>query len=82
MVLAIGALSRSVCQLLFPFKLSATGAKRGTRSLPMKTVSSQPAKGRPGPSGDNDDDEGGADDDESSVFLLKDTVSQYKLSQQ
>ena len=50
-----------VTKLLFPFELSAAGAKRGVRSLPMRTVPSrrstlaQPAEGRPGPSDDDDD---------------------------
>ena len=53
-----------VTKLLFPFELSAAGAKRGVRSLPMRTVPSlrstqaQPAEVRPGPSDDNDDDDG------------------------
>ena len=53
-------------KLLFSFELSAAGAKRGVRSLPMGTVPSrrstqaQPAEGRPGPSDDDDDDD---DDD-------------------
>ena len=67
---AIVALCLSVChQIVFPSELSAEGAKRGVRSLPMRTVPSgrstqaQPAEGRPGPSGDDDDDDDGDDDD-------------------
>ena len=58
-----------VTKLLFPFELSAAGAKRGVRSLPMRTVPSrrstqaQPAEGRPGPSDDDDDD----DDDDNDM---------------
>ena len=60
-----------VTKLLFPFELSAAGAKRGVRSLPMRTVPSrqstlaQPAEGRPGPSVDDDDD----DNDDPSLKL-------------
>ena len=64
-------------KLVFSFELSAAGAKRGVRSLPMRTVPSQrstqaqPAEGRPGPSNDNDDDgddDGdGGDDDKSNL---------------
>ena len=52
-----------------PSELSAVGAKRGVRSVPMRTVPSrrstqaQPAEGRPGPS-DDDDDDGDVDDEE------------------
>ena len=62
-----------VTKLLFPFELSAAGAKRGVRNIPMRTVPSrpstqaQPAEGRPGPSDDDGDDvddgNGDGDDD-------------------
>ena len=59
-----------VTKLLFPFELSAAGAKRGVRNIPMRTVPSrqstyaQPAEGRPGPSDDDDDDDNDNDDDD------------------
>ena len=47
----------------FPSELNDAGAKRGIRSLPVKSVSSrqsilaQPAEGQPRPSDDADDDD-------------------------
>ena len=54
----------------FPSELSATGAKRDVRSLPVRSVSSRrstlalPAECQPGPGDDDndDDDDGGGDD--------------------
>ena len=60
-----------VTKLVFSFELSAAGAKRGVRSLSMRTVPSrrstqaQPAEGRPGPSDDDDDDYDDDDDDDT-----------------
>ena len=57
-------------KLVFSFELSAAGAKRGVRSLPMRTVPSQrstqaqPAEGRPGPSDNNDEDNDEEDDED------------------
>ena len=67
--------SLSVClspNCFFPSELSAEGAKRGVRSLPMRTVPSgrstqaQPAEGRPGPGDDDDEDDD--DDDDNGVM--------------
>ena len=70
-----------VTKLLFPFELSAAGAKRGVRGLPMRTVPSgrstqaQPAEGRPGPSDDYDAD----DDDDDDVTVKVDVDVTVKV---